>query len=334
MIKVADENGQWFPGENFVPQRLDSSLGKQTNLEMESEVLLKPGKYKIATIVYDSVLDQHSVAFNPVEVGDIKHDPLPHLLDHADRVEFVRGGVPGADAFSPVRNDLTVTARKPIQLDLLVDLSSREQQPHFALLPDYFGRGRALPPPLRQKPVNEKTAIDRLMQSASMVSGFDLKNGCLRVSAFDAIKKRVELEPTGNDGLDWTALRNKVLGPDRDTISINALQTRRDTPKFVRDQFDKLVNHTACAAAKTEKLIHVIVVLSHGLEFPDGSQRVRLEDCGCTLIYLRQSDTRVSSDQLKGMLSPLSPKVLEFHDPLQFRQKLADLLNEIQRIAQ
>ena len=110
VIKVADESGKWFPGENFVEQELTAPLDKSTKVEMESEVLLKPGKYRIGTVMYDSVLHQHNVGFSNVEVPAIKNDPLPHLLDPIPPVEFIRGDdLPGANAFSESRVDLRST---------------------------------------------------------------------------------------------------------------------------------------------------------------------------------------------------------------------------------
>src|SRR6185312_15426814 len=44
VIKVANEQGQWVHDENFVTEDLEKSLGN-VNLQMESEVMLKPGKY-------------------------------------------------------------------------------------------------------------------------------------------------------------------------------------------------------------------------------------------------------------------------------------------------
>jgi hypothetical protein len=74
--------------------------------------------------------------------------------------------------------------------------------------------------------------------------------------------------------------------------------------------------------------------MSHGLEFPDGSQKVKAEACDCTLFYMRQSESFMGSDDLKQMITPLSPKVLSFDDPIQLRKKLADLLTELRKLSQ
>ena len=330
VIKVADETGKWFPGENFVEQELTARLDKGTKVEMESEVLLRPGNYRIATIMYDSVLHQHNVGFSNVEVSDLKNDALPHLLDPVDRVEFIRGSdLPGANAFSSQRANLPLANRRPIEFDLLVDLSSREPQPAFVRPVDIFRQ-----PHSRSKRPDDKSYVDRLIQSASVLSDLAPSTGCVRISAFDAIKKRVELEPTLRESMDWPALREKVLGPDLETISINALAGRKDVPRFILQQFAKLVTQPACKPAGTAKPLHVIVLLSHGLSFPDGSQKIKAEDCGCTFFYLRQQDVFVVGDDLKSMMSPLTPRILGFDDPNQFRRKLADLLHDLQNLAQ
>lgn len=331
VIKVADESGKWLPGENFVAQEMTERLDKSTQVEMESEVLLLPGKYRIATIMYDSVLHQHNVGFSRVEVSDLKNDPLPHLLDPVDRVEFIRGtDLPGANAFSNVRVNLPLHTNRPIEFDLLVDLSSHEPTRKDSARPSDIFRQ----PLARSRRVDDKSYADRLIQSASVLSDIALSGGCVRISAFDAIKRRVELEPTLRESLDWPALREKVLGPDRETISINALESRKDLPKFILQQFAKLVSQPPCEPEGSAKPLHVIVLLSHGLSFPDGSQKVKAEDCDCTFFYLRQSDVFVAGDDLKQMMSPLSPRVLGFDDPNQFRKKLADLLHDLEGIAQ
>ena len=182
--------------------------------------------------------------------------------------------------------------------------------------------------------MDDKSYIDRLIQSASVLSDIALSKGCVRISAFDAIKRRIELDPTPEKSMDWEALRQKLLGPDRSTISINALENRKDVPKFIVQQFEKLVAQPPCESATAGKPVHVIVFLSHGLPFPDGSQKVKAEDCSCTVFYLRQSDVFIVGDDLKQLLSPLSPRILTFDDPGQFRKKLADLLNTLQMLAQ
>lgn len=332
IIKVADANGKWSDDENFVPQKLDSSLGNSTNLEMESEVLLKPGKYRLATIVLDRVLNQYDLSFSTVEVPALKNDPLPRLLDTIPPVEFVRDGVHGAESFSAVRAPVPVVTRAPIALDILVDVSARERQVRLAVPPDFMSPRMGRPIPPRMKLTEDKGYQERLMQSASVLAGIEPTNGCVRMSAFDASTKRILLEPTLAKDVDWVAVRDKVLGPEHDTISVNALQTKRDTPRFVRDNFDRLVNQDACPhVANATKPLRIVAVLSHGLDFPDRSEKVKMESCGCLVIYLRQSDTAYEADDLKGMLAPLSPKVLDFHDPAHFRQKLADFISEIQK---
>jgi hypothetical protein len=160
-----------------------------------------------------------------------------------------------------------------------------------------------------------------------------VENGCMVVSSFDAIKESVTLEPAPAENVDWQKLLDAEIGPNKDTISVSALAGRKDVANFVVGQFDRLTNASPCTSHESEPL-RVVIVLSHGLQLPDGSRKTKMEACGCKLFYLRQTDTLIDSDDLKGMLSSLSPQVLDFSNPEQFRQRLADLIRAIEKIGQ
>jgi hypothetical protein len=327
VIKVADEHGTWFSEENYVTEDIQRSLGDSTEVEMESEVILRPGKYTIAAIVYDSVLDQHDVSLSSIVVPDLKNDPLPQMLKNSASAEFVRGQVYGDEVFSPLHPDLPIENKRPVQIDLIVDFSSREQRPPTALPPALMPRSQ-MPRPRRFK-LNDTVASTHLLQTASVLGALHPRSGCVRVSSFDLLKKQV-FAPTLADQLDWHEVYEKQVVATKNTISVNALEDRKALPRYFVSLFHRFIGDKGCS---TQDGVHIVIVLTHGLTLSEG-EKVKVEDCGCIVFYLRQSEIATGSDDLKGMLSPLNPKVLDFHDAEKFRHKLAELIKEIEARSQ
>jgi hypothetical protein len=281
--------------------------------------------------MYDSVLDQHNISFMPVEVGPPKNDAFPDLLRNTPDAEFVRGDLKGLDTFGVGKEYLPLQTRRPVQLEVLVDLSTRERQFKTAFPPTFSGTIHDLPRPPHFRRLHDQSYFTRLMQTASVLTSLEPQDGCVLVSAFDAIKAITTFAPQPAEKVDWLKIRDAELGPTKDTISVSALGARKDLAQFVQKQFDELVHAPDCA--ETQKPLHIVIVLSHGLQLPDGSHKVRLGSCGCSVFYLRQTDTAMNFDDLKGMLSPLSPRQLDFSTPEQFRSKLSDLMREIEKLA-
>jgi hypothetical protein len=329
VLKVADEQGGWLPGENYVFQDFEKPIGSSSEREFASEVLLRPGKYTIAAILYDAVLNEYDLSLQSIVVDALKKDPLPDLFNNAPPAELVRGEVYGEEAFSPLRPELLLHNKRPLQIDLIVDMSSREHQVTLAPPPVFMPRG-GMPRPSRFKRLEDKTYTIHLLQTASILGSLRPQAGCLRVSSLDVFKKQL-FEPTLADQLDWRKLYAQQVESTKNTISVNALESRKDLPKYFVEAFDSFTKDAHCDSGSIE---HIVVVLSHGLHFPENSQKVKLEDCACKVFYLRQNDTAMDSDDLKRMLSPLSPQELEFHDPMQFRKRLADLIEHIEKLTQ
>ncbi len=333
VIKVANEQGQWVNDQNFVAEDLEKTLG-HVDLQMESEVILKPGKYTIGTIVYDSVLNQHNVSLTKWEILPPKKDPLPNLLRNVPDAEFKRGGeVEGTNSLVPTRANLPLQTSGPVRIDLLVDLSTREEEFHRPHEHNPFFRqrpGEHRPPPFHQ--TDDSTYIISLLQSASVLSSLQPQLGCTRVSALDAFKERIVVPPSAASDVDWVKIKEQMLGASKSTIDVKALGDKKDEPKFLLRGLEALTADAPCGAI-TAKPLHIVIVLSHGLHYRDGSEKVHAEACDCKVFYLRQSDTVAESDDLRGTLSTLSPKLLDFHDPDGFRQKLADLLRQIEELA-
>src|SRR5437588_6941812 len=113
-------------------------------------------------------------------------------------------------------------------------------------------------------------------------------DGCVLVSAFDALKDQVVLKPTPAENVDWQKVHDVETGPDKDTISVTALEGRKDLPQFIEKQFSALMTTPSCYKGAS-KPTRIVLVLTHGLQFPEGSHKIKIDKCDCKVFYLRQN---------------------------------------------
>jgi hypothetical protein len=115
-------------------------------------------------------------------------------------------------------------------------------------------------------------------------------------------------------------------------VSVSDLKGRRDAARFFEQELEHTVIQPPSCKLPSQNSLQVIALLSRGTSFPSGSDKPRLQpDCNCKVFYLQQSDTQSGAD-LRNLLKPLSPVVLEFGTPEDFRQKLLELIRTIERL--
>ncbi|MCU1311419.1 MAG: hypothetical protein JWO20_2544 [Candidatus Angelobacter sp.] len=334
LVKVADESGNWMDDESYVPFRLTEKMDRRTDLQMQTELYLKPGNFKVAIIAYDSALGERSVSFSRVQVDRVERDPFPDLLSSVPPVQFLPSPTEGLVVFGMGRINLPVVTQRPVQFDLIVDLSAYEYDSARTPVPrPMFGAPRGFPRPIpvnRPAMKNDRKYLDRLIQTASVLSQMHFEKGCTRVTAVDVLNRSV-IVPTTVDAVNWQHVRKNVLGPDHNLVSVSALGGKDQVPGFVSEQLEKVMAAEPSCAAESGKPVHVIAVLTHGVEIEARSKTKVEQRCNCEVFYLKQDDNHLGVDDLKKMVSPLSPRVLEFRNPLEFRRKLADLLQEMEK---
>jgi hypothetical protein len=122
-VKVADENGKWFAGQTYNHFKVEKKFDKKVDLIFESALYLQPGSFTIAVVVYDAVLREHNVTFRRVTVKPPKNDPLPTLLTSVPKVEFPSDSVEGVAPLGSGHAALPVVTDRPVELDVIVDLT-------------------------------------------------------------------------------------------------------------------------------------------------------------------------------------------------------------------
>jgi len=348
IVKVAPEHGEWDYGESYSHIRIDERLNSHGELQMLADFYVQPGAYTVATIAYDATSGQRNLSFNRVQVEGPGRDRFSELLNGRPKIEFL--GPP--DNTAPLGAEqalLPLTTQRPIQLDLIVDLSTQEEREDAPRLYPYPNLTR---PPLAvgdnwptagtesgtsgsgRMAAAEANEQARLLQIATMLAAIELQQGCTQVTALDALRRRTILPPTVANQVDWQNLRHEILSPDKAMVSVADLKGKRETARFFAEQVaQRMAQPPACKLGSANPL-HVIAILSRGINFPSGSEKPRIAPgCDCRVFYLQETGRFIGGgDDLKNMLKALSPTLLQFSDPEDFRGKLFEFTQAVARL--
>ncbi|HZR28349.1 MAG TPA: hypothetical protein VFA71_06180 [Terriglobales bacterium] len=330
IVKAAAENGEWDDEESYSSIRIDDRL-INTELQMLADLYLKPGAYRVAIIVYDAISKKRNVSFSRVQIGEPDRDLFPGLLTGMPQITLL----PPPDSTAPLARErvfLPVATQRPIQLDLIVDLSANYEPAGSLLLPRVFFVGRGSGLQLRFPSAGRPQHLffdaynqSLLLETASTLSGLDLKGGCMRIAVLDVPQHRMLLPFTAAREVDWDKMEDEIVSPKQATVSVATLQDGREAGRFFQEQIAQATTQSTSCKLGSPEALHVVAILSRGQRFTSGRKREKLSpECNCKVFYLRQTAYSSPRDDLKGMLKPLSPKVLQFNNPQQFREKLLE----------
>ena len=361
-VKVADENGKWLSGHTYNHFRVEKQFDKRMEIELEAGLYLQPGRYTIAVIVYDTVTQEHNVVFRRLTVETPKHDAFPKLLTDLPRVEFLPAPIEGIAALASGHALLPVQTERPIELDLVVDLSpyTRRRTLWAQSVPGSDAsspRGiDPFPGGMRQRDMSRSQSItlpvgfrrplpegvrrtvkgfqSRLLEAASILGDLNPTNGCTRITVFNTLSRRLLMTAQPAFSADWLKTWDDVFNTDLNVITVQDLAGSVEAAKFLHDQIQSLMSLAPPCKLESQRPVRILAVLSRGAHFPDGAAQPRIDTkCDCKVFYLLEhEDLTDLFDDLHGMLKPLSPTRLEFSDPGQFRHKLSDLIRTIQEL--
>lgn len=345
IVKAAEE-GIWEETESYSHFPVEAALAKNIELEMLADLYLQPGDYKIAAILYDGVTKQRNVTFTHIQVA-AEQNALPELLRGLPTIEFL----PPPENAAPLgggRISLAVTTQRPVQLDLIVDLSTHEEEePTFesAGNPDWAGPPLSRPDPwsdLRRRrgrhtnvAAEERYGRSGLLQTATVLSAIDLKDGCVQVMAVDILRRRVIVPFTAASEVNWEKIRrDEVLGSGGAMVSVSDLRDKKKSGTFFADTVEQRMQQPPECKLESTTPVHMIAVLTRGIHLPEGSAKPKIPlERDCKIIYLQQLSGSTFGDDLKDMLAPLAPLVLRFGDPHEFRRRLLELAQHLEKLS-
>jgi hypothetical protein len=311
VLKVADEGNRWASGESYVETQIDALVSKDSDLEIETEVNVLPGRYRFAAIMYDSVHQQRSVRFADVKVDPVKDDPLPGADAALPKIEFLPKADRNVSQFGIGKLHLPVENKRPLAIDLLFDVSA----------PTFRGSARL-----------GSLVASRQVQVANVIADLRLRSGCMRLTGTDLLRQEVLFERKDAQTIDWFQVRAEILRRNLSTISVDKLSASDEVAPFLQSELEKLLAAPppGCAAASKR----VIIVLTSGVMFPPGTKNARVSrnsDCDCEIFYLRVARI-LPFDDVPGVLKELSPRRIEADDPRDFRKELHHLITHLEQL--
>jgi len=261
-----------------------------------------PGRYNIATIIYDSVQQQRSVLMKTLEVPEIKEDPLPELARDLPRVEFLPPGEPGKSQVGSGTPWLPVNTIHPVDVELLFDVGSA-----YAASEDVL--------------------------AANVISQIRPSHGCVFVSAIDTVRQETILRHEEASEMDWQKQGQQILDRDLNTIHVTRLNERQAGP-FFRDTVQRLLDAKPQCPGIVETPRRILIVLNTGIGFVSG-RIPELEISPASVsstVYLRVG--YVFFDNALKVLRPLAPHKRSAGNPASFRREVKDIMDEITQLGE
>jgi hypothetical protein len=349
-VEVDDAAGR--PYQNHVALDLkkmkDTIRSQDVSCAMSFFVL--PGEYNLRLAVYATATGEHSVKEEKLHVAALKNDPLPEMWRDLPSVEFIDPSEPPESWYLPSvtgRFHLPVTAKKPIRVEVLVNMTPSER---------LSGSGRA-----------QNRNLGALIPALKAISQVDVRNGSMNIELIDLSRQRVAFHQEDMRTLDWEALKKGLTEAKPGVIDIKSLEHRKENAEFFVSEVGRAVERSASAPGR------VLIVLSDPVEFEGGQvlQPIAMTPpAGCRVYYIRyrvlprrvvvpgESDAitgrqppmmggggrgprgdlpggpgrYVIIDQLEATVKPLAPRLFDVNTAEEFRKALATILIDIERM--
>lgn len=262
MVIVADEAGKWLDGSGYSHQLIGSDVSGEFELEFQMPIIFGPGKFRIAAIIYDAALDRRNVTFRRVAVHPPGREPFPELFSRLPRVSFEWGRV----------SSFPVRTQRPVQMDLVIEFSSH-----------YVYKGR----------LSRLIHVPRIFGPAEALTRLNLENGCVRVTGLDSLNLQTVIPSQPASAVDWQIAEQNIAAEDSQSrlkVSAAALATQPslEAANYFLAELQKLLamEQPACPATSAKPL-HVVVILTGGVDFVRGTAHREIESrCDCIIFYL------------------------------------------------
>ena len=81
ILKVADQTGEWLAGDTYNRFQIEKAIDVPEDIQFEAGLYLRPGAYIVAVVVYDSILQEHDVAFATFPRRHQQTDHFPQIFE-------------------------------------------------------------------------------------------------------------------------------------------------------------------------------------------------------------------------------------------------------------
>jgi hypothetical protein len=326
LVQYTDGAGRiWQHHTSLDLANLETGIGLR-QLAIAQYAYVLPGDYSLAIAVCDTATLEHGMIIRQVHAAPLKADPLPEAWAGLPAVDFIPPiteppdvwYLPGVEG----RLNLPVTTRRPVHIQLLVNITPSSQQE------------------------GSITAMRRNMNAMIPIlkafSQIKVRNGSMGTALLDLTHLRVAFEENNvennadnnAESLDWDGMRRVFLDARPGIVDARSLENRRKMVAFFRNEVVRrlLADGTESADAATP----IVIVLS-GLAFlndqdPDGP--VKLPDNpDRRVFYIRyQGLPAPPADDLQRAAGLLNARVYNAASNEQVRAVLASVLDEIAKL--
>jgi hypothetical protein len=304
LTKVQDSDGQWLEGEDFddfdVPPHLH---GK--NLYYSTALYLRPGRYRVAVVMYEVEKNKADVYHHDVVVEPLKNDPFPDIdaalppVEFPERVDGHRGFWRLADKIRPI----PVAKAKHTRLDVVLNITKRFRWD-----------------------VLYRIDVQTMLESGSLLGRLRPENGCVRVSVIDALRLRVLLDRFPAEKLNWPKLQDAIERVDQDVIDVKVLSNQQRVAAFTHDYLQQLANDKQSCGPEKTAVTPMVVVVSPDVILPDGNRIGDLTPLEHNLyVYLHVGYGSGWSDGIGQILSSGKPQKMSCTNPHDFRNAMAKI---------
>lgn len=338
VVKVADANGKWYPGQSYSRFEPPPALGTGDQINSFAGIYLRPGKYTAAVMAYDVFHHRGNLSRSNFEILVVKDDPLPDMDRDLPQIDFLPSAEPPEHS-GPVHIEIVTNPHRPNDwtfgegtLRLPVDNETPLVLDVVADFPPSFVVPR--------RGYHWNAAL--LLQISKVLSQVNLKNGCVRFSAIRILDQKMYLHDEDARKVDWANLQEVLEKAERDakamhsTVDVGTLTARKpDSYRYEKFMEQALAGTSTCDGGK-QMTRHVVIVVSDAL--PSFREMVTAPVQAQSLpaaeyyhVELDQTVTGPRSDDVEGLLKSLHPVQFRLKNATQFRQALAHVISDIEK---
>jgi len=258
LVQVEDDRGQRYRDYGLIDVKATTQEVHKGTSQSTWEAFALPGDYKVSFLLYDKASGEHSFAQRTLHVPVVKHDDFEEIWQGMPKWEFwgalteFRDNIYRPDIHSHLH--LVLATRKPVQVDVLADLTPSDL---FHGSARFYSRFLSVALPLVKD-----------------LSEIQVTNGTLNVSALDLRQRKITFEQDKISSLNWPALKSAVApenGPDM--IDVRGLEAKQERPDFLRDEILRRLNPddekepASATSVKAATPFHVFIVVGSPMDF-------------------------------------------------------------------
>jgi hypothetical protein len=328
LLLVQVTNGQGVSARDFGLLEVDNLKPemKRSDVEFSWQAFALPGQYEVSVALWDKKSGEHNFLHRLFHVDAYRNDPLPEMWRGLDAFEFWSTKRDGPDFtfHSDIEGHLhlPLATRRPIHLEVLLDMTPSAE----IFRGNYSEYNRYLSAALPMFKVFNQITVSHGSRSAA---------------ALDLVRRGVPFEQTDGKDLDWPSLR-KSLSPDNGpgVVSVKALQDRRQSPVFLRDEIVRRLKASSRPEGKAgERPLHVFIVIGSAMDFYVFPRIPEIEtgEEGDCLVYYLQFDLYEGKGftgavgNVERLLKPLKIRTFQVRSADDERRALAKIIDELRR---